>query len=100
LELLTSETVNPPAGAGPLIVTVPVDEPPPFTLAGANVTFVTTGGRTDNDVDTETPLADAPIVAEAWEATGVVLIVNVAELFPAATVTDRGGDAAPLLLES
>ena len=32
--LLVSATVAPPAGAGPLRVTVPVDEFPPVTLAG------------------------------------------------------------------
>src|SRR5258708_27535831 len=35
--LLESATCAPPAGAGPLNVTVPVDEPPPTTLVGFSV---------------------------------------------------------------
>ena len=34
--LLESATCTPPAGAGPLSVTVPVEEFPPVTLAGFN----------------------------------------------------------------
>jgi len=37
--LLESVTVEPPAGAGPLKVTVPLDEFPPATLAGSSVTL-------------------------------------------------------------
>jgi hypothetical protein len=36
--LLPSVTSAPPAGAGPLSVTVPVDTPPPRTDVGLNVT--------------------------------------------------------------
>src|SRR4051794_25469188 len=36
--LLLSDTVAPPLGAAPLNVTVPVDELPPVTLDGFNVT--------------------------------------------------------------
>jgi len=37
-------TAAPPAGAGPLKVTVPVEELPPVTLAGLNDTVESTGG--------------------------------------------------------
>jgi len=39
--------VAPPVGAGPFIVTVPVDETPPSTEVGATVTLVTAGTPTD-----------------------------------------------------
>ena len=40
---LERATCAPPAGAGPLSVTVPVDELPPTTLVGFNVNEVSTG---------------------------------------------------------
>src|SRR6266478_9180172 len=43
--LLESITCAPPAGAGPLIVTVPVEDcSPPMTLLGFNVSEETVGG--------------------------------------------------------
>ncbi len=36
--LLDSETVAPPYGAGPLSITVPVEEEPPLTVVGLSVT--------------------------------------------------------------
>jgi len=44
--LLESETTAPPDGAGPLSVTVPVDEPRPITLDGLRVSDTSVGGRT------------------------------------------------------
>jgi len=41
--LLESATCAPPAGAGPLNITVPVDEFPPTTLVGFNVNEVSVG---------------------------------------------------------
>ena len=45
-----------------------------------------------------TPFSEALIVAVADAVTAIVLIVNVAEDAPAATVTDAGTVAAALLL--
>jgi hypothetical protein len=44
--LLESGTCAPPAGAGPFSVTVPVEEPPPVTLAGLRLSEETLGGTT------------------------------------------------------
>src|SRR6266513_1002411 len=42
--LLERATCAPPDGAGPLSVTVPVEEFPPVTLVGLNVSEVSVGG--------------------------------------------------------
>jgi hypothetical protein len=44
--LLERETTAPPLGAGPLNVTVPVDELPPVTLDGLRLSEESAGGTT------------------------------------------------------
>src|SRR5438876_2898163 len=44
VSLLESATCAPPDGAGPLSVTLPVDEFPPVTLVGLRVSEVRVGG--------------------------------------------------------
>ena len=105
--LLESATVTPPAGAGALSVTVPVEVcRPPITLVGLSVSdeSVTTGGGAGATV-IEAVLVAPPQAAEMVTAvdavTALVLTVNVALVAPAATVTLEGTlAAAVLLLES
>src|SRR5439155_1436642 len=102
--LLESATCAPPAGAGPLSVTVPVDDClPPVTLVGFNVSEETdTGGADITGSVIVWPRSEERGVGKAWVdgATAVVLIVKVAVLLAAGTVTLEGTLAAALLLES
>src|SRR6266576_1063845 len=80
--LLESVTCAPPAGAGPLSVTVPVDDcVPPVTLVGFNVSEETVGrggGITVSEADVLVPPKDAEMVTGVDAATALVLIVKVA----------------------
>jgi hypothetical protein len=96
--LLVSVTAAPPAGAAPFKVTVPVDEVPPVTLVGLSVTLEGMGALTARFADFVVPLNTAEILTVAFAATGVVVIVNVALVVPAATVTLAGTVAAAVLL--
>src|SRR5215831_18598551 len=103
--LLDSATCAPPAGAGPLSVTVPVEDPsnPPTTLLGLKVSEETVGsggGITVSEADRLTPPKDAEMVTVVEVDTVLVLTVKVALVFPAATVMLAGTLAAPLLLDS
>jgi hypothetical protein len=99
-ESLDSEIVIPPAGAGPLSVTVPVELFPPVTLVGLRESEISTVGSMVSSTFSVTPLADPVIVAVVATETGAVLMANVAELLPLGTTTFVGGVTAPLLLES
>jgi hypothetical protein len=101
--LTDSMTVAPPAGAGPLSVTVPVEEAPPTTVVGFSVSdeSVAAAGVTVSEAVRATPLYDAEIVTDVDELTGLVLTAKVAVVAPLATVTLDGTVATlVLLLES
>jgi hypothetical protein len=87
--LLERVTTAPLAGAGPLIVTVPVDIFPPVTDVGFITTELRVAAETVSAavlVAPRTPL----IVTFAFEPTGLVVTVNVAVVAFAATVTLAG----------
>jgi len=73
-----STTTKPPVGAGPLSVTVPVDDVPPATVVGFNVTDDVTGAVTVSDAFALVVNAPAEIVDVAFVGTGDVVMVNVA----------------------
>lgn len=93
-----SWTETPPVGAGPVSVTVPVDELPPVTVLGENDTALGTGGEMVRIAAAEALWALAVRVAVADAATGVVVMENVAVVAPAGTVT-VAGTVARLLLD-
>src|SRR5438874_4390450 len=84
--LLDSATCAPPAGAGPLSVTVPVDDcAPPVTLVGFKVSEETEGrggGITASEADLLTPPNDAEMVTGPAEVTVPVLTMKVALVRP------------------
>jgi len=105
--LLESVTCAPPAGAGPLSVTVPVEDcAPPVTLVGFNVNEEREGagggaGVTVSEAVLVMPAWDAETVTSVDVATALVLTVKVALVAPAETVTVEDTlAAAVLLLES
>ena len=83
--LLESDTTVPPVGAGPLSVTVPVEELPPVTLVGLRPSDVSVGPA-GAGVTVSEAVAVAPKVAESVTvveaATVLVVTVNVAVVAP------------------
>ena len=99
--LLDSVTIAPPVGAAVVNVAVPVLPAPPTTLVGLTVTDDRVGaagtGLTVSTAERETP-ANVPEIDNAVEAvTGVVVMVKVALVAPAATVTLAGTVATAVL---
>lgn len=97
---LESATAIPAAGAAPLRVIVPVEEVPPGTLMGLSdrVESATAGVMVSPAVVVK-PLYAALMVALVETETAVVVTANEAVVFPAATVTLAGTDAAALPLD-
>ena len=98
--LVESVITKPPVGAALLMVTVPVDDFPPTTLAGLRVSDTRVGGLMVIApvcvIEPSVPLMTAVVC----DATANVLMVKVAEDLPEATVTDAGTVAELLLLDS
>src|SRR5258706_3707914 len=105
--LLESATCAPPAGAGALSVTAPVEDcKPPITLVGFTVSEARVGGGggagvTVSEAALVTPPKDAETVTAVDIVTALVPTVNVALVAPAGTGTLVSTLAtAVLLLES
>ena len=101
--LLERATCAPPAGAGPLRVTVPAEEFPPVTVVGFRESEESVDGGGDagvmvSEADLVAPLKVAEIVTAVDAATALVLTVKVALVAPAATVTVEGTLATVVLL--
>jgi hypothetical protein len=101
---LVSSICAPPVSAGPLSVTVPVEDcAPPVTLVGLSVTEERAGSAcitTVSEAVLVTPAYDAEMVTGVDVVTALVLTVNIALLAPTGTVTLKGTLAAPLSLVS
>ena len=100
--LLESVTPNPPAGAADVNVTVPCTDVPPVTLVGLTETADSEAGGGGGVTVSVAVLAAppyAPVIVTAVEAlTALVVMVNVALVAPAATVTLAGTVATAVLL--
>ena len=93
-ELEVTVTVNPPAGARPLRVILPVAVNPPMTEAGAMLNPVKLAGVMVNVADFVTELPVALIDTLVNDETASVLIVKLTLFAPAGTVTVAGDTAA------
>src|SRR5438132_1605109 len=102
--LLVRVTAAPPAGAGPLSVTVPVEDcAPPVTVVGFSVSVESVGdacGATAGEAVLVTSALSVHDVARVVVVAAVVVTVNVALLAPAATVMLESTLADTLSLES
>jgi hypothetical protein len=95
--LLERVTTAPADGAGPEIVTVPVEGDKPLTVVGFKVRELATGVWTVSVVVRLTPRLPV-IVALVFAVTGLLVTVKVAVVAPAGTVTVAGTVAAAVLL--
>ena len=95
---LDSETTTPPAGAMPVSLTVPVEGFDPTTEVGFKVIALSVGGVTVRVAEPVVAPPFAEIAAVDTLVTAFVVTVNVADVVPAATVTDAGVVATATLL--
>lgn len=85
--------VNPPEGAGPPIVTVPVDVSAELTRVGLRVSPVIPAGVIVNVAGKDAAPSVAVIVGVSVAATALVVTVALAVVDPAGTVTVAGTEA-------
>jgi len=91
LEILDARfTTQPPFGAGPFSVTVPVAEVPPISALGATDTPMRLGGLTVSITVWVVPFWVAVIVAETIAGVTLVVMLNVADDEPAGIITEPG----------
>lgn len=88
--MLLSAIRNPPIGAGPESVTVPVELAGPITEEGLKVKAITVGGFTVSVAAIDTVPSFAVILGVNTLPTGLVVTAKVAELTPAGIVTLAG----------
>lgn len=96
--LLVRVTMSPPGKAAPFRVTVPVDDAPPIGLFGLSETEEGVAARTVKFADLVVPLNVEEILTVVLAATGTVVMINVAVVAPAGTVTLAGTAATEVLL--
>jgi hypothetical protein len=97
VELEARDTAAPPVAAGPLRVTVPVEDVPPVTLLGLTATLESVGVLIVSVAVLLTPATVPVIVAVVTAETADVETVKVAVVAPAATVTVAGTVALVVL---
>lgn len=93
-------TTRPSVAAGPVNVTLPVEDPPGLTPAGVSFNDDNVGGFTVSVATSVLAPWLAVIVMVDCVATADVLTVNEAPLLPLGTVIDAGTDDDLLLLDS
>ena len=97
--LLERLTTNPSAGAGPEIVTVPVDGSGCVTVVGLSVRLESVGGFTVRvALLLPPPVSVAEMIAVDAADTGMLVTVNVVELLPEGTVTELTDRVATAVL--
>jgi hypothetical protein len=96
--LLVRVTTAPPAGATVVRVTVPALPAPPVIDVGFSAIVEACGGLATSVTILEAPLHVAVIFTEVGVVTAFVATAKVADVVPAATVTEAGTVATPVLL--